>query len=122
MPGEGGPRGEFDLPAGHQDVAPTGLALLGVDPGPIPFVGRNLLGEPGGGPIVGEYHCWQDEDHVYLKRGPSLADGECYLRGTLERVAEADCEVAFEDAERQIEASRLVLEYDLQTRLAEELR
>jgi phosphoglycerol transferase MdoB-like AlkP superfamily enzyme len=122
VPGGKGPRGEFDLPAGHQDVAPTVLALLGVDPGPMPFVGRNLLGKPGGGPIVGEYHCWQDRDHVYLKRGPSLADGECYRRETLQRVAETECAGGFEDAERQIEASRLVLEYDLQKRLAEELR
>jgi phosphoglycerol transferase MdoB-like AlkP superfamily enzyme len=121
VPGDNGPRGVFDDVAGHQDVAPTVLALLGIEPGPLPFIGRNLFGASAGGPVVGEYHCWQDREHVYLKRGPGLADGECYLRSTLERVEAQDCAAGFADAERQIEVSRLVLEHDLQTRLAGDL-
>ena len=69
VPGVAGLAGESDLPAGHQDVAPTVLALLGVDPAPFAFVGRNLLGHPGDGPVVGEYHCWQDGRHVSLDGG-----------------------------------------------------
>jgi phosphoglycerol transferase MdoB-like AlkP superfamily enzyme len=121
VPGDAGPRGVFDDVAGHQDVAPTVLALLGIDPGPLPFIGRNLFGAPGDGPVVGEYHCWQDREHVFLKRGAELAEGECYLRTNLELVEPQECSAGFEDAERQIEVSRLVLEHDLQARLAEDL-
>ncbi len=80
------PAEALDQPAGHADVAPTLLALLGVDPGPHAFTGRNLLGTPGTGPVVGEYRCWRDSTHLYLRRGPLLADGECIELETMTRV------------------------------------
>lgn len=55
VPGREEIRGERLVPAGHVDVAPTLLALLGIDPAPYAYVGRNLLGLPGDGPVVGEY-------------------------------------------------------------------
>jgi phosphoglycerol transferase MdoB-like AlkP superfamily enzyme len=108
---------ESDATAGHQDVSPTLLALLGVDPAPYGFVGRNLLGSPGSGSVVGEYHCWQDSSHLYLQRGASLADGECYELTTMERVGVEACREGYEDARRQVDISRLVLEHDLQGRV-----
>ncbi len=114
LPGQPELAGQGAAAAGHQDVAPTVLALLGVDPARYAFIGRNLLGEPGGSPVVGEYHCWQDGSHVFLQRGASLADGECYDLATMERVPVAQCGAGWTDAQRQVEISRLVLEHDLQ--------
>jgi len=111
----------LDLPAGHADVAPTVLALLGVDPGSYAFAGRNLLGAPGTGPVVGEYRCWRDATHLYLRRGPLLTDGECIELETMTRVAPGECSEGFDAARREVEISRLVLEYDLQQRLGKTL-
>ena len=36
--------GARGMPAGQTDLAPTVLALLGIDPSPLPYLGRNLLG------------------------------------------------------------------------------
>ncbi len=114
--------GVRDLAAGQQDVAPTVLALLGIDPAPYAFLGRNLLGAPGGGPVLGEYGCWQDGDRLYLRRGPRLSDGECYRREGLEPLPAAACADGFADAVDQAAISRLVLEHDAQEQLHTELK
>jgi phosphoglycerol transferase MdoB-like AlkP superfamily enzyme len=121
VPGLGAPSEPGPIPAGHTDVAPTLLALLGVDPAAFAFVGRNLLGAPGPGPVVGEYRCWHDATHVYLRRGPRLGDGLCVEFETLEEVEVERCRSGFEEARRQVEISRRVLEHDLQQRLLDEL-
>jgi phosphoglycerol transferase MdoB-like AlkP superfamily enzyme len=117
VPGVEGPAEALTLPAGHTDVAPTLLALLGVDPAPYAYLGRNLLGVPGAGPVVGEYRCWNDSTHVYLRRGPRLRDGQCFEGAGLEEVAVEACATSFEAARRQVEISETVLEHDLQQAL-----
>jgi phosphoglycerol transferase MdoB-like AlkP superfamily enzyme len=120
-PGVAGLAGELDLPAGHQDVAPTVLALLGVDPAAYPFVGRNLLGSPGNNPVVGEYRCWRDGSRLYLQRTGRLEDGDCYELPGLRVLEPAACAGGFEEALRQVEVSQLVLEHDLQLAIRERL-
>lgn len=115
------PGGERSFAAGHQDVAPTLLALLGIDPAPWPFVGRNLLGAPGDVPVVGEYQCWRDNRLLYLQGGPTLADGQCYDLATMEEVDTSACRTGFEDARRQVEVSLAVLEHDLQQGIRDRL-
>jgi phosphoglycerol transferase MdoB-like AlkP superfamily enzyme len=117
VPGLPGPGSAITVPAGHIDVAPTLLALLGVDPGPYAFLGRNLLGAPGQGPVIGEYRCWRDATHVYLRDGPHLTDGECIELATMRLVKSEACAASFESARRQVEISARVLEHDLQGRL-----
>ncbi len=117
VPGAEGPSGDVGAPAGHQDVPPTVLALLGVDPGPFAFVGRNLLGDPGSAPVVGEYHCWRDAQLIFLQGGGRLEDGECFRLPGLSRVDVAECAEGNSDAMAQVEASRLVLEHDLQAEI-----
>jgi phosphoglycerol transferase MdoB-like AlkP superfamily enzyme len=107
-------RGERTLPAGHSDVAPTLLALLGVDPAPYALVGRNLLGDHGDRPVVGEYGCWRDSTHLFLQGNGSLADGTCIELETMTTVASGECREGFEEAARTEEVSALVLEHDLQ--------
>ncbi len=121
IPGEGELIGERILAAGHQDVAPTLLALLGIDASVYAFVGRNLLGDPGDLPVVGEYQCWQDSKYLFLQGGPDLIDGECYELATLEPVDIAMCADGYRDGLRQVEVSRSVLEHDLQWRIHQRL-
>jgi phosphoglycerol transferase MdoB-like AlkP superfamily enzyme len=120
-PGLAAPAEASTAPAGHVDVAPTVLGLLGVDAAAYPFLGRNLLGEPGPGPVVGEYRCWRDETHLYLRGGPELGDGRCIDLESMTEVDNRACADSFAEASRRVEISRLVLEHDLQQRLCQSL-
>jgi phosphoglycerol transferase MdoB-like AlkP superfamily enzyme len=121
VPGAPELKGERPVAAGHVDVAPTLLALLGVDPAPYAFVGRNLLGEPGDTPVVGEYGCWRDARHLFLQGDGTLADGRCLDVATLVNAPPSECAEAFAEALRTAEISSLVLEHDLQQRISDEL-
>ncbi len=121
VPGAPELRGERQTVAGHVDVAPTLLALLGVDPAPYAFVGRNLLGSPGDPPVVGEYGCWRDADLLFLQGDGSLADGVCIDLTTMSRVAAETCAGGYSAARETVEVSSVVLDHDLQGRLHEEL-
>ncbi|MCJ7753045.1 MAG: LTA synthase family protein, partial [Thermoanaerobaculales bacterium] len=121
VPGSPELRGERKTVAGHVDVAPTLLALLGVDPAPYAFVGRNLLASPGDPPVVGEYGCWRDGDLLFLQGDGSLADGICIDLATMTRVAANVCGEGYSAARETVEISSLVLDHDLQGQLHEEL-
>jgi hypothetical protein len=121
VPGRDDLHGERRLPAGHVDVAPTVLALLGIDPAAYAFVGRNLLGAPGDEPVIGEYECWRDADHLFLQRDGTLANGRCLSLPDLTDVQVEVCGDAFERARARRGVSQLVLEHDLQAWLHEQL-
>ncbi len=121
VPGVDGLAGRRSVPAGHVDVAPTLLALLGIDPAPYAFLGRNLLGTPGRGPVVGEYGCWRDDELLYLQGDGTLEGGTCIELEGMRRVPTARCRDGFAAAGRAGEVSALVLEHDLQERLHGEL-
>jgi phosphoglycerol transferase MdoB-like AlkP superfamily enzyme len=114
-------RGARDVPAGQTDFAPTLLNLLGVDAAPLPYVGRNLLGAAGGGPVLRPYGDWLDTRHLFLTRASTP---ECYtidgrpVKGVegVEGV-ERDCAETDRQATRQRGVSRLVVTSDLQEEL-----
>jgi len=112
--GGAGLAGTRAMAAGQTDFAPTILSLLGVDAGPLPYVGRNLLGAPGEVPVVRPYGDWLDERHLFLTRG---VGAECYdvtarAIDPIDRCADAD-----QAARRTREISRLVVIDDLQERV-----
>jgi phosphoglycerol transferase MdoB-like AlkP superfamily enzyme len=121
VPGTDLLRGERVVPAGHADVAPTLLALLGVDPAAYAFVGGNLLGEKLERAVVGEYGCWRTKTHLFLQGDGSLDDGACIELATMARAASSDCREGYHDAARTEEISALVLQYDLQRAIHKEL-
>ena len=63
------------MPAGQTDLAPTVLALLGIDPAPLPYLGRNLLGAVGDRPVPRPYGDWLDATHLFRA---GSADVSCY--------------------------------------------
>ncbi len=109
VPGEAAPTGSHDRPAGHLDIAPTLLALLGVDPGGLALQGRNLLGEPADRPIVHPGGSWVTQRHLQME------DGSCWELPGLGELPAAACAAERLDADRQLEVARLVLRHDLQT-------
>ncbi len=107
--------------AGQTDVAPTLAAIMGIDPADLPWVGRNLLGEPGPGPVVRPHGGWISRRHLYVSRGPELEQGECFDLRTFGRVDAEACRSGDEAARLQVEMARRVLLYDLQERLRRDL-
>ena len=59
-------RGTREIAAGQTDFAPTFLALLGIDPAPLPYMGRNLLGAPDDPPVLRPYGDWLDAAHLFI--------------------------------------------------------
>jgi lipoteichoic acid synthase len=113
----GGPTGRIDVPAGQTDFAPTLLSLLGVDAAALPYVGRNLLGAPGDGPVPRPYGDWIDNHHLFLARGSASS---CH---DLDRriVDGSACAESNRAARREHDVSRLVVTSDLQTTLRERM-
>jgi lipoteichoic acid synthase len=114
----GGPTGVNDVPAGQTDFAPTLLSLLGVDASTLPYVGRNLLGTPGDGPVPRPYGDWIDRAHLFFARGAASA---CYDRVRV-RAAVGACDDGNRRVRREREVSRLVVASDLQARLRDMMR
>jgi len=71
--------------------------------------------------VVGEYGCWRNSTHLYLQGDGSLEDGACIELATMARVSSAECREGFDEAARTEEISSLVLEYDLQSTIHNEL-
>jgi len=114
VPGSRGPRGELQVVAGQADVAPTLLALLGVDPAPMPFIGRNLLGSPGRAPVVRRYGDWIDLRHLYLAGQGYTSRRACFDLVSRGEVPLSACGAGQAEAIRQLEVSNRVLAHGLQ--------
>jgi lipoteichoic acid synthase len=104
--------GERAMPAGQTDLAPTVLALLGIDAAALPYLGRNLLaGTEIDRPVPRPYGDWLDPRHLFL-----AADIAAPCYDLARRVAESrpPCAAADALARRARELSRLIVIDDLQ--------
>lgn len=106
----------ISIPVGQVDIAPTLLGLLGIDSVELPYVGRNVLGEPRAEPIVRRNGSWVDAQHLFVMRSGTIGT-HCFNLNALADVPIAACAEGSARAARQTEISRLVREFDLQQRL-----
>ena len=118
LPPSRGLSGERRLMAGQTDLPPTLLGLLGIDAAPLPYVGRNLLGQPGRTPVVRPYGGWVDDAHLFVAGGAGQKRRMCYDIAARDSVPVEACAPGTADAARQRDASDTVISYDLQTELA----
>lgn len=103
--------GERARPAGQTDVAPTVLALLGIDPAPLPYLGRNLLGATVDPPVPRPYGDWIDARHLFFTGD---ANARCYDLDRRLVSAPSGCAVEDALARRARDLSHLVVIDDLQ--------
>ncbi len=122
VPGAEAPRGRREIVAGHLDIAPTLMALLGIDPAGYAFLGRNLLGEPDAFPVVHPRGSWTDGEWVYLDGEEGSSGQGCFSAKTLEGVPAARCEPGNAAARRLLEVAEQVLVHDLQATVTERLQ
>lgn len=101
---------------GQVSFAPTVLGLLGIDPSPLPYVGRNALGNIGVEPVIRRNGGWVDEQHLFLLRGPTNGS-HCFDRATLQDVDLAECGDGAPLAIRKALLQRRIQEFDLQQRI-----
>jgi phosphoglycerol transferase MdoB-like AlkP superfamily enzyme len=119
LPGANAPHGEIGQLAGQTDIPPTLLALMGIDAARLPFVGRNLLNDGDGGPILRPLGNWVDETHLFMGAGANPENQVCYDTRTRRRVELDPCLKVAAEAERAFRISQQVVTYDLQAELAE---
>jgi lipoteichoic acid synthase len=103
-----------DVPCGQVDVAPTLLALLGVDPRGFRYAGRNLFGSARDVVVVQRWGVWSDRQRLFLPRGDDAEGGLCYQLPSLRRMRGNLCASGYAEALQQIRVSRDVIEHDLQ--------
>ena len=109
-------RGARDIAAGQTDLAPTLLGLVGIDAAPLPFVGRNLLGQADNPPVLRPFGEWMDARHLFASASGD-PQRECYDIRQRTFTAPAACAAAADRARRDRAIARLVLSEDLQRRL-----
>jgi len=109
--------GARGIPAGQTDLAPTLLALLGIDAGPLPYVGRNLLGGSDR-PVDRPYGDWLDDHHLFLAR---VAHQVCYDLHHQTIIATIGCSETDRSARAARQVSNLVITEDLQQRLRDRM-
>ncbi len=111
----------FDRHAGQTDIAPTLLALLGIDPAPLAYQGRNLLGAPGNSPTVHSRGWSVTDDRFYLASQVDPAKGTCWNLPDLAQLPASACQRQARASLRQLDVAEQVLEYDLQAEISKRL-
>ena len=120
-PGPQTPTGPVAVAAGQTDFAPTLLALLGIDPAPLPYTGRNLLGQPTDHALLRPGGNWVDRKRLFIRRAPSGRALSCFALEEKAFVDPAACQAADDSAQRAREIADLVVTGDLQQEMRRSL-
>jgi hypothetical protein len=102
------------MAAGQTDLAPTLLALLGIDATALPYLGRNLLGAAEQRPVPRPYGDWLDTTHLFLA---GKGEASCFELRARAVTARSACVEEDRRATRARDLSRLIVIDDLQQQL-----
>ena len=91
---------------------PGGSAMLGIDPTPLPYVGRNLLGQPDDPPVLRPYGDWLDATHLFISQAAGRS--ACFDVASRATVDAAACRDTDARAREARDVSRLIIAGDLQ--------
>jgi lipoteichoic acid synthase len=105
----GAQAGERTVPIGEADIAPTLAGLLGVSTDTAWFMGRDILRQPSG-PVAFYTGSALDDTHLFW---PKESGPECYDRTSGALVDTGACQGLADQATRQLEISRLMVERNL---------
>jgi phosphoglycerol transferase MdoB-like AlkP superfamily enzyme len=108
------PTGSVPVAAGQTDLAPTLLALLGIDPARLPYTGRNLLGHPTDRAVLRPGGDWLDRRRLFIKRAASDIAHSCFALEERSFVNPSACQAVDAAARRAREIANLVVTGDLQ--------
>lgn len=113
---DGGLTGERPQIAGQVDIAPTLAGLLGIHLDDAYFMGRDLLSKEQG--VIAYYNGNAlDGKHLFLHKEGDPESGKCFAETTGARVELSACDSLAEQARRQLEISRLIVERNLMNEL-----
>ena len=107
-----------DVPAGQTDLAPTVLSLLGIDARALPYMGRNILGDPDDAPVIRPFGDWLDREHIMVARG---ASGHVCVSLQSRMPDPSGCTSEDQRATEGRDVSRLVVTSNLQEKLKSRL-
>jgi phosphoglycerol transferase MdoB-like AlkP superfamily enzyme len=108
-------------PAGQTDFAPTLLSLFGIDAGPLPYMGRNLLGTPENPPVPRPFGDWLNDRYLSLGRDPKSNRPWCYEIAARAFAPSPACAAADGEAGEARDVSRTVITEGLQQTLRAQL-
>jgi lipoteichoic acid synthase len=107
--------GRRAMPAGQTDLAPTVLALLGIDAAALPYLGRNLLASAGvDAPVPRPYGDWLATHQLFFAGDTSAP---CYDLARRAAGPPGPCAADDARARRARDLSRLIVIDDLQQQL-----
>ncbi len=113
VPGEDLSSLSFDSGGGQTDITPTLLALLGIDPTPYAFTGRNLLNGDFDSPaVIMPGGRWIREGYLYATPTPQRR--RCFHLESRKPVDVAHCDALADEAMERADVSEKVLVFDLQ--------
>lgn len=120
VPGEDLSSLSFDTGGGQTDITPTLLALLGIDPTPYAFTGRNLLnGEFDSPAVIMPGGRWIHEGYLFATPTPQRK--RCFQIENRKPVEVARCDALADEAIERAEVSEKVLVFDLQEKLRSQI-
>ncbi|UQZ83944.1 Lipoteichoic acid synthase 1 [Paenibacillus konkukensis] len=106
--------------AGHLDLTPSILHLLGISEENHLFMGNDLFENDPSRLVVFRNGSYADQSHYFLTLSGSIQDGQCYDLSTDQLQPNSACSANAEEARKRLDMSDLMIQANLMPRLKSE--